>query len=107
MVTDAADWTLTPLRTTGRTWSGTNAAEPQPIAQIESVHTIEQATHSLVKELIRPAREARRSWYEIGDALDLHAMSAASTLSFVSRFGNSREMSSPISAMASTTAGLS
>ena len=51
--TDTAARTLTPVRTTGRTWPGINAIEPEPIAQIEAAHAIEQTAHTLIKGLTR------------------------------------------------------
>jgi len=71
VVADATARTLT-LRTTGLTWLGIEAIEPEPIAQIEAAHAIEQAANALIKDLIRLALEAGRSWHEIGDVLDLH-----------------------------------
>jgi hypothetical protein len=49
-----------------------NTVDPEPIAEIEAAHAIEKAAHALIRDLIRRAREAGRSWYEIGNGLDLH-----------------------------------
>ena len=71
MLTDATGRTQTPLRTTGLTWPGISTVRPEPVAQIEAAHALQTAAHALIGDLIPRAREAGRSWYEIGDALDL------------------------------------
>ncbi len=73
--------TLAHLRTSGRTWPGASTIEPEPIAQIESAHAIEQAARDLISEFIRLARQAGRNWYEIGNALDLHYHAVAAKIS--------------------------
>lgn len=72
MATEAAGRTIAPLRSTAPAWPGTNTVEPEPIVGLESAHAIEQAAHALIKDLIRLARQAGRTWYEIGNGLDLH-----------------------------------
>jgi hypothetical protein len=71
MVTEAPGRTIAPLRSTARAWPGANIVEPEPIVGLESAHAIEHA-HALIKDLIRLARQAGHSWYEVGEALDLH-----------------------------------
>jgi hypothetical protein len=44
---------------------------------INAAHAIEAAAHALIQDLIRLAREAARSLYEIGDALDLDGQAVA------------------------------
>jgi hypothetical protein len=72
MATEAAGRTIAHIRSTSLIWPGTNTVEPEPIVAIEAAHAIEQAAHSVLKDLIRLARQAGRNWYEIGEALDLH-----------------------------------
>jgi hypothetical protein len=72
MAIEAAGRTAAPLRSTARVWPGASTFEPEPIVGLESAHAIEQAAHALIKDLIRLARQASRSWYEIGQALDPH-----------------------------------
>lgn len=72
MVTAGADRTLTPLRTRARTVPSFKTVQPEPIAQIEAAHALEQTAHALIGDLIRLVHQAGRSRYEIGSALDLH-----------------------------------
>lgn len=72
MLAESAGKTVTLLRSTASDLPGMNTVSPEPIAAIEAARAIEQASHALLKDLIRLAREAGRSWYEIGGALDLH-----------------------------------
>lgn len=81
MLGEAAGRTVTLLRTTSSTLPGMNTVSPEPIAAIEAAHAIEQASHALIKDLIRLAREAGRSWYEIGAALDLHGAAVVEKVS--------------------------
>ena len=46
--------------------------EPVPITEVEAARPIELAAQALIKDLIRLPRQAGRSWYEIGEGLDLH-----------------------------------
>lgn len=48
-----------------------------PLASLEAASELEQATHDLVAEHIRLARQAGRTWYQIADALHLHALACA------------------------------
>ena len=77
MVAEAAGRALTPLRTTELTWPGINTVQPEPVAQVEAAHALEAVAHAHIENLIRLAREAGRSWHEIGDALDLHRQAIA------------------------------
>lgn len=72
MISEAGGRTIAHLRSAQHDWPGTNTILPEPIASLESAHAIEQAAHTLIKDLIRQAREAGRSWHEIGEGLDLH-----------------------------------
>jgi len=45
-----------------------------PLATLEAAAELEQAAHDLVAEHIRLARQAGRTWYQIGDALHLCAL---------------------------------
>ena len=49
-------------------------AAQHPLASLEAAAELEQAAHDLVAEHIRLARQADRSWYQIADALHLHAV---------------------------------
>jgi hypothetical protein len=54
---------------------GVSAGGQVPLAvpaRLEAAHALEQAVHDLVEDYIRQARQAGRTWYEIGQALDLH-----------------------------------
>jgi len=77
MVAYAAGRTMTPLRTTEVTWPGTNTVQPEPVAHIEAAHALETLAHTHIGDLIRIAREAGRTWHEIGDALDLYGQAVA------------------------------
>jgi hypothetical protein len=72
MVAEAVGRTVAHLRSTASTVPGMNTVDPEPIAEIEAAHAIEKAAHALIRDLIRRAREAGRTWYEIGNGLDLH-----------------------------------
>jgi len=52
-------------------------AGQHPLASLEAAAELEQAAHDLVGEHIRLARQAGRTWYEIADALHLHAVACA------------------------------
>lgn len=80
-VAASAGRTLAHLRTNGRTWPGVNTIDPEPIAQIEAARAIEQAARDLIRDFIRLARQAGRTWYEIGNALDLHYQAVAAKVS--------------------------
>lgn len=49
-------------------------AGEHPLASLEAAAELEQAAHDLVAEHIRLAREAGRTWYQVADALHLHAV---------------------------------
>jgi hypothetical protein len=55
-----------------RTWPGTNAINPEPIACLEAEHELERVAHASHLGYIWLAREAGRKWREIGEALYLH-----------------------------------
>jgi hypothetical protein len=52
-------------------------AAEHPLASLEAAAELEQAAHDLVSEHIRLARQAGRTWYQIADALHLHAVACA------------------------------
>ena len=52
-------------------------AAQHPLASLEAAAELEQAAHDLVAEHIRLARQADRTWYQIADALHLHAVACA------------------------------
>jgi hypothetical protein len=56
---------------------GMNSVEPEPAASLEAALALERAAHALIEGYIRLAREAGRSWLEIGNALDLLSAAAA------------------------------
>lgn len=72
MISESGGRTIARLWSTQQDWPGTNGITPEPVAGLEPAHAIEQAAHALIKDLIRQAREAGRSWHEIGEGLDLH-----------------------------------
>ncbi|HUY52586.1 MAG TPA: hypothetical protein VMV92_43940 [Streptosporangiaceae bacterium] len=49
-------------------------AEAQPLASLEAAAELENVAHDLVGEHIRLARQSGRPWYQIADALHLHAL---------------------------------
>jgi hypothetical protein len=69
--------TVLPVRSRSLTWPGINGVEPEPIACLEAARELERAAHALQVDYIRLAREAGRSWSEIGDGLDLHWAASA------------------------------
>jgi hypothetical protein len=80
MVDESGASTVARLRSPLRTWPGINTVEPEPIAGLEAVMELERAAQNLIADYIRLARETGRSWYEIGDALNLHAAASANKL---------------------------
>jgi len=77
MIAESAGGTSTQLWSIALTWPGTNTVQPEPVACLESVRELERAAHELIERYIGLAREAGRSWHEIGEALDLHWAAAA------------------------------
>lgn len=73
IITAFAGRTITEPRSKALAWPGVNGIETEPVAGLEAAHELERAAHRLIEDYIRQAREAGRSWYEIGDALDLHS----------------------------------
>ena len=67
---------------------GINTVQPEPIAQIQATHVIEHAAHALIGDLIRLARRAGRSWYEIGDALDFHGQAVVAKEAVTAAYDN-------------------
>jgi hypothetical protein len=52
-------------------------AGAHPLATLEAAAELEEAAHDLVAEQIRLARQVGRTWYQIADALHLHALACA------------------------------
>jgi hypothetical protein len=73
MVDESGACTVARLRSPLLTWPGINTVEPEPIAGLEAAMELERAARNLTIGYIRLSRETGRSWYEIGDALNLHA----------------------------------
>jgi hypothetical protein len=80
-LTEAIDEIPAGRRTTGRLRRAMGAAVGVSVggqvplavpARLEAAHALERAVHDLVEDYIRQARQAGRTWYEIGQALDLH-----------------------------------
>lgn len=51
-----------------------STAEQQPLTVLEAAAELEKAARDLVSEHLRIARQAGRTWYQIADALHLHAV---------------------------------
>jgi hypothetical protein len=80
IVVESSGRTVTELRSRRLTWPGIEVPEPDPIATLEAAHELERAAHRIAADSIRRSREAGRSWYEIGQALDLHSSAVANKL---------------------------
>lgn len=63
--------TITSIRSRLATSQGASTVDPEPIACIEIARELERTAHTRQRDYIRNAREAGRSWCEIGQALDL------------------------------------
>ena len=72
MVAQFGGRTVLRVRSRSSTWPGVNTIEPEPIAYLETARELERAAHALQLDYLRLAREAGRSWSEIGDGLGLH-----------------------------------
>ena len=75
--------TVLPVRTRSLIWPGVNGVEPEPIACLEAARELERAAHAVQLGYICQARQAGRSWHEIGGALDLHWAASANKESIV------------------------
>src|SRR4030088_1714795 len=64
--------TVHQVRSRSLTWPSVNGVQPEPVACLEAARELERAAHALQLDYIRLAREAGRSWFEIGEGLDLH-----------------------------------
>jgi hypothetical protein len=64
--------TATGLRSRLLERPGYTTAGPEPIADLEAARELERAALAAQVDCIRRAREAGRSWTEIGEGLDLH-----------------------------------
>lgn len=81
LVADFGGRTVVPVRSLSRTWPGANGVHPEPIAVLEAARELQRAAHALTIAHIRAAREAGRTWHEIGDALDLLPAAAMNKVS--------------------------
>jgi hypothetical protein len=72
MASELGGHTVTELRSRALGWPGYNAVGLEPIAALEAARELERAARAEQVDYIRLAREAGRSWHEIGEALDLH-----------------------------------
>jgi hypothetical protein len=59
------------LKTRPDIWPPIGTTESKPLTCLVAAHELEHAAHAAQRSFIRQAREAGRSWYEIGQALDL------------------------------------
>ena len=75
--------TVLPVRTRSLIWPGVNGVEPEPIACLEAARELERAAHAMQLGYICQARQAGRSWHEIGGALDLHWAASANKESII------------------------
>ena len=83
MVEGFGGQTVLPVRTRSLIWPGVNRVKPEPIARLEAVRELERAAHAVQLGYICQARQAGRSWYEMGGALDLHWAASANKESIV------------------------
>jgi hypothetical protein len=72
MVSELGGRTVTELRSQALSWPGYNVVGLEPVAALEAARELERAARAEQVAYIRLAREAGRSWHEIGEALDLH-----------------------------------
>jgi len=59
------------LKTRPDIWPPIDLTESEPLTRLVAALELEHAAHAAQRDLIRRARETDRSWYEIGQALDL------------------------------------
>ena len=59
------------LKTWPDIWPPIGTTESEALARLAAARELEQAAHAAQRDFIRQARETGRSWYEIGQALDL------------------------------------
>jgi len=71
MVSEFCGRTVQRVRSRALIWPGVNGVDPEPIACLEAARELERAAHDMQHGYILRARQAGRSWYEIGRALDL------------------------------------
>ncbi len=59
-------------------WPPIDTTESEALTRLVAARELEQAAHAAQRDFIRQARETGRSWYEIGQALDLlwHAIAS-------------------------------
>ena len=77
MVSEFCGRTVQRVRSRALIWPGVNGVDPEPIACLEAARELERAAHDMQHGYILRARQAGRSWYEIGEALDLHWAASA------------------------------
>ncbi len=66
------------LKTRPDIWPPIDTAESEPLTRLVAARELEHAAHTAQRGFIRQARETGRSWYEIGQALDLLLMDTTS-----------------------------
>jgi hypothetical protein len=59
------------LKTRPDIWPPIDTTESEPLTRLVAAVELEHAAHAAQRSPIRQARETGRSWYEIGQALDL------------------------------------
>jgi hypothetical protein len=59
------------LKTRPDIWPPIDTTESEPLTRLVAAVELEHAAHAAQRSFIRQARETGRSWYEIGQALDL------------------------------------
>ena len=77
MVAEFCSRTVQRVRSQALIWPGVNGVDPEPIACLEAARELERAAHDMQHGYILRARQAGRSWYEIGEALDLDSAASA------------------------------
>lgn len=59
------------LKTRPDIWPPIETTKSEPLTRLVAAFELEHAAHAAQRNFIRQARESGRSWYEIGQALDL------------------------------------
>jgi hypothetical protein len=59
------------LKTRPDIWPPIDTTQSEALTRLVAAFELEQAAHAAQRDFIRQARETGRSWYEIGQALDL------------------------------------
>jgi hypothetical protein len=69
--------TFTAVKPAASAASANEVGEQEPIAGLEAAQALEKAAHAMTGHLIRIARQAGRTWQQIGEALDLDTETAS------------------------------